>query len=476
MKAGRQGAVLVVVAVSMVAAAAAGVAILSVATSSRYERIGLGSTGRAYYLAESGANFVWSHPSEVRTNYAGTYDLANGDRFVVAVSRQIVTNQDVAMARTIVQSTGIAHPGSAFESRQRVTFELLDRGITSDEGQDRDLFNDDGSFNDDAWDASGDVTPTPKDTGPSGGEGALDLQGIEGGLNLTWNENTNTLDKESSTLCRAYGTQTNLLGYDVQVKVQPYDNPGLGFGQHYLHGISFRLKSNGEGYGLSFFRSLPVAADNQRPEWARDARLDANFQALRGTNDHAVLWYRASSNAVFQLIASHRLLETDNVIRDYGPSVDPPLGITAYSTLLLQLDEGYDGGGNKRNEIAVYVQSPSNCPSCYPSWPSNDSSHVVWQTNSVVFPTPLLMSNSVWTNGVWTNFDNRISSSSNNYCSFTTVTNATNGAVQTVYSGPPEIGIHMFYDQSGANKKFFDDFAVRIQGSGTPYGGSQIQY
>ena len=45
-----------------------------------------------------------------------------------------------------------------------------------------------------------------------------------------------------------------------------------------------------------------------------------------------------------------------------------------------------------------------------------------------------------------------------------------------VYRGPPEIGIHMYYDQSGANKKFFDDLAINIQGSGTPYGGAQIQY
>lgn len=469
---GRQGAVLVVVAISMVAAAAAGVAILSVATSSRYERIGLGSTGRAYYLAESGANFVRAHPSEVRTNLSGTCTLANGDQFVVAVSRQLVTNLDVTMVRTIVQSTGISHPNSAFESQQRVTFEFLDRGMTSEEGQNRDLFNDDGSFNEDAWDATGDVTPTPRDTGPSGGEGALDLAGEEGGLNLNWAENTNTFDQEATTLCRAYTAQTNLLGYDVQVKVQPYDNPGVGFGQHYLHGISFRLQANGAGYGLSFFRSLPVARDQDRPDWARDARLDANFQALRGTNDHVVLWYRASSNAnaVFQLVASKRLTAADPIIMDYGASVDPPLGIVPYSTLLLQLDEGLDGAGTNRNEISAYVQSPSNCPACYPPWPNNDSSNCVWQTNSVVFPAPL-----VWDNGVMTNVDARLTSSSNLYCSFNVVTNA-DGTVSKDYIGPPEIGIHMFYDQSGANKKFFDDFALKIPGSGTPYGGSQIQY
>ena len=73
-----------------------------------------------------------------------------------------------------------------------------------------------------------------------------------------------------------------------------------------------------------------------------------------------------------------------------------------------------------------------------------------------------------------TNFDARILSSYN-YCNILTVTNA-DGTTTKVYNGPPEIGIHVYYDQDSANKEFFDDFAVRISGSGTPYGGAQIQY
>lgn len=458
----RKGAVLVIVTISMVAAAAAGVAILSVSTSARFERIGMSSSSRAYYLAESGAEFVRSRDPAVRMALAGTNTLANGDQFAI----RVWTN---AQGWVVVQSTGIANPGTALEAQRQVTVEFLDRGQTPDQTGNTDFYNEDGSFNADAWGISGGLTPTPKDTGPSGGEGALDIQGTEGYLYLTWGANTNTLAREESTLWRAYRAQTNLLGYDMQVKIQPYDNPGVGFGQHYLHGISFRLQANGACYGLSFFRSLPVSADNQRPAWARDARLDASFRTLRGTNDHVVLWYRTSSNAVFQLIASRRLLATDPIIQNYGSSVDPPLGIMAYSTLLLQLDEGYDGSGNKRNEIAAFIQGPSNCPACYPSWPSNDSSHAVWQTNTVVFPASL-----VWDNGVRTNFDARLTSSSA-YSNLVAVTNA-DGVVEKVYIGPPEIGIHMYYDQSGANKKFFDDLAINIPGSGTPYGGSQIQY
>ena len=470
----RKGAVLVIVTISMVAAAAAGVAILSVSTSARFERIGMSSSSRAYYLAESGAEFVRSRDPQVRTNLVGTNTLANGDQFAI----RVWTN---AQGWVVVQSTGIANPGTALEAQRQVTVEFLDRGQTPDQTGNTDFYNADGSFNADAWGISGGLTPTPMNTGPSGNTGALDIQGTEGYLFLTWRANTNTLAREESTLWRAYQAQTNLLGYDVQVKMQPYDNPGEGFGRHYLHGISFRLQTNGACYGLSFFRSLPVSADNQRPAWARDARLDVKFQALRGTNDHVVLWYRTSSNAVFQLMAFHRLVATDPIIRNYGSTVDPPLGIMAYSTLLLQLDEARDASSNKFNEIAAFIQSPSNCPACYPAWPNNNNSNAIWQTNATVFPAPLVMSNGVWTNGIWTNivtmrtnFDVRLSST-NAYSNLVSVTNA-DGVVERVYRGPPEIGIHMYYDQSGANKKFFDDLAIKIQGSGTPYGGSQIQY
>lgn len=470
----RKGAVLVIVTISMVAAAAAGVAILAVSTSARFERIGMSSASRAYYLAESGAEFVRSQDPEIRTTLAGTNTLANGDQFAI----RVWTN---AQGWVVVQSTGIANPGTALEAQRQVTVEIRGGRMGIDQTGNTDFYNEDGSFNADAWGISGRLTPTPKDTGPSGGEGALDIQGTEGYLFLNWRANTNTVVKEESTLWRAYRAQTNLLGYDVQVKIQPYDNPGVGFGQHFLHGISFRLQANGACYGLSFFRSLPVDRDNERPAWARDARLDANFRGLRGTNDNVVLWYRTSSNGIFQLIAFHRLVATDPIIRNYGSTVNPPLGITAYSTLLLQLDESRDASSNKINEIAAFIQSPSNCPSCYPTWPNNNNSNAIWQTNAIVFPAPLVMSNGVWTNGVWTNivtmrtnFDARLSST-NAYSNLVAVTNA-DGIVENVYRGPPEIGIHMYYDQSGANKKFFDDLAIKIPGSGTRYSGTQIQY
>jgi|GEM_PF-2208201 hypothetical protein len=452
---GRTGAVLVIVAISMVAAAAAGLAILSVSTSSRYERVGLNSSSRAYFMAESGAEFVRSCDPEIRTTLSGTYTNASGDQFIISVA----TN---AQGWVVVRSIGIANPGTALESRQQVHFEFADRGVTPDQPRDIDFYNEDGSFNSDAWGiGGGSLTPTPMNTGPSGGEGALDIQGTAGYLYLTWHENTNTLDKESRALCRAWEKQANSLGYDVQMKIQPYENPGVGFGKYHMLGISFRLRENGAGYGLSFFRA---ATANPTPALPWIDQLSADWSALRGTNSYVVLWQRASSNDTFQLIASRLLTTNDAILKLFNEgTANAAFGITNYSTLLLQLKEERVGT-NLQNRIAAFVQSPV----VYPSWPNNSGTNALWPTNAP-FQTPL-----AWDNGA-SDVVHSAFSSETNYCSFASVTNA-EGVVEEVYAGPPEIGIHVFYDSGGANKKFFDDFAVKIQGSGTPYGGSQIQY
>ena len=458
----RTGAILVVVAVSMVAATAAGVALLSVATSSRYERLGITSTSRAYYLAESGADFVRAHDVAVRTNLSGTYTLANGDQFTIVVTNHVVTNKGVVMTNTLILSTGIANPATALESQQQVHFEFTDHGVTSDQ-RPMDFYNEDGSFDAEAWGiGGGSLTPTPMDTGPSGGEGALDIQGTAGYLYLTWHDSTNTLDKESASLCRAWTKQTNSLGYGVQAKIQPYENPGVGFGAYHMLGISFRLRENGAGYGLSFFRA---ATANPTPTLPWINQLSTNWLGLRGTNSYVVLWRRASSNDTFQLINSRRLTTNDAIFRLFNEgTANATYGITNYSTLMLDLKEERVGS-NLQNRITAYVQSPV----VYPPWPNNDSTNARWPTN-IPFQSPL-----VWDNGETSIVDTAFLSATN-YCTFASVTNATNGVVSEVYAGPPEIGIHIFYDIGGANKKFFDDFGVKIPNSGTPYGGSQIQY
>jgi transposase len=40
---------------------------------------------------------------------------------------------------------------------------------------------------------------------------------------------------------------------------------------------------------------------------------------------------------------------------------------------------------------------------------------------------------------------------------------------------PDEIGVHVLYDLSGANKKFYDDFAMRVENYAV-VNSSQVQY
>jgi hypothetical protein len=451
------GAALLVVVVSMVAAGVVGAAVLSVATSTRYERINTGVSSRAYYLAESGVGYIRSrHEADPSFATNGTFRFGNGDTFHVASTNTTMVTSNPATgvlttSRVLkVVSTGTANPGTPLEAIRRLTFEITPNFSTNPLPVG--FYDETGGFNEDLWNVDG-LTPRAltEETGHSGGELALDLAGTEGQLALNWQ------DQEDLDLTRAWAWNNLLLNYDVQTKIMAYENPGLGFGQHYLLGISFRLQTNGACYGLSYFRSLThspssgnLIQDNQRPSWARDARLSAGFQALRGTNDHLVLWYRDSTSGIQQLLRSRRLLPTDNVISNYGPSVSPALGLVPYATLLVQVDERYVGT-NRQNHITAYIQGPS----VYEPWPNNDLSNAIWQENAVAFPSPV-----VWDDGGSEVVDGRVTSAGFD------VVGTTNC--------PPEIGIHVYYDQSGANNKFFDDFALRLEAF--PDGGNQIQY
>lgn len=453
------GAVMIIVVVSMVAAAALGTALLSVSTASRYERLAFGAASRAYYLAESGAEFVRSHsdrPARTWTNLTRAYTLQNRDRFEI-----VVTPMPGTQGVMRVVSTGIAYPGTPWEARQRVTFEIKEGLRTSDQRPEG-LFDDQGNFNAAAWDISGGVQPSVKQTGPSQHQCAIDIQGTQGYISRRWADNPNTSEDESRALCRAWQKQTNMLSYDVQVKVAPFENPGEGFGEYFMLGISFRLQTNGASFGLSFFR-----ADRdikKQPAWA--ARLPSNtWWALRGTNTYVVLWHRTGTNANFTLLRSKMLTTNDSVLKlfNQGHPTKEQWALMPYSTLIIRLVDRWNGP-TRQNMMYAFIQSTNN----YPNWPDNNMSYAQWPTNEI-FPEPIM-----WDQGFNWGVSTQLRGT-NDYCRFKTVTNA-NGVVEQVYDGPPEIGLHVFYDQEGANKKFFDDFAVFIPGSGLRYSASQIQY
>ncbi len=461
----KTGAALVVVVLSMVAAGLVGTAILAMATSSRYERVQFGITNRAYYLAESGAAYVRAR-REIDPFYFPSIEtnlMANGDRFVVSAYPVsfVVTNADGTTYEAwhvVGDSIGVAHPNTTFESVQQIHFDMHETGYVPSASE---LFSDENSFNFDLWNLDNiDATDVHiKDTGPSEGPAVnlvVDRPEFAGQITLDWVNNTDIVD-----LGRAWathgGTGAGRLSYDLQLKVQTFENvPSL----HYMMGLSFRLRDGGESYGLSFFRSMTndgakAIADADRPPWAN--RIDADFQALRGTNSYVVLWYRANTNAPIRLITSRQIRVSDHLYET--DLYDGVYEITNYCTLLLQLDEVYTDGShtNRANHIVAYVEPPS----VNPKWPNFSATNAVWQENPTNYPAPI----------TWDQLP--ISPATG------TLTNVVDARITSRNFDvlqPPEIGLHIFYDRGGANETFFKDFAIRLEGFSSPHGGTQIQW
>ncbi len=421
-----RGALLVVAALVLLSVLVLGVALLSSATSARYQRVLAGQIDRAYYLAESGASYAKAarrmNPWELP---AGLFTLGNGDQF------DIVTQSNANFLRVI--STGIVNPGSRMELRRRVTFEILER-ISRDPLPIGFDYDNDGEFDAETWGTVG-VEPKMSSTGPSGGQPALTLKGTEGEIYLKWQDNPEI------NLVSVWGVNGGLLCYDVQMKIKPFDTGSqAAYSKHYMLGISFRLHPDVQHcYGISYFRSLTGKEGANPPDWVE--ALPAEFQSIRGTNVYLVLWHRMGSQ--FTLLNSRQLTVSDGVVemRDGNPE------LRDYSTLLLQLDERYDDSGGRENAIVAYIQGTD----VYPLWTS--PTNAVWQPDATVFPHAV-----TWDDGTVTNVDARLTTA------------------DFLVDQPAEIGVHVFYDQSGQEKKFFDDFAVRMEGYAASRLGVEIQY
>jgi hypothetical protein len=405
----REGALIVAIIIALVAATFLGTAIVSMATSARFQRLHAGMMNRALYLAESGVEYVLADLTRRLENEIspmptqGVYELSNGDQFIVGVA---FTNEQ----GIVVPITGVANPGSRFlQSRFRTIFELT-RVEEAGGGRGTDL----------------PPGGRMKTTGPSGRIPALNPQGYEVSLPYDWKS-----DPELDFV-RDWQCTDELLAYDVQVKVNPYER-GSGFSQHYLLGISFRHYSHNKTYGLSFFRSLTDTPPGQTPSWV--GQLPASFQNLRGTNVYLVLWSRNGGIGTMDLI-NHRILTPDDGVVDFHNGYHQ---IRPYSTLLVDLTERSNATtGARENHIIAYIQSTN----VYAAGVAPED--MTWPPDQVVFPNPV-----VWQNGATTVIDNRLTSQGFDD------------------DEPPEIGIHSYYDQAGANKVFFVDFAFRMAGCDT---------
>ncbi len=469
----RNGSALLVAVISLMAAATVGAGILAIATSSRHERVTLGITNRAYYLAESGAAYVRSRsarevdypPFEGHPPLTNTFP--NGDQFIVSAYRTNVlvttTNPagDIVVVpdlHTIATSVGLVNPGSALSSRQQIQFDMLvsgksleefNTGVTLFEGD----FNS-PDYRDDLFTETGMSKVEVKNTGPSRGIAItpkLDNSSGEGLMTLDW-RNQSTL---SNLFVYAYRAKDNLLSYDIQVKLAYFPNvPST----HFMMGLSFRLREDtGETYGISFFRSATNNSKKvvQNAPWVN--LLDDRFESLRGTNFHLVLWYRAGAGSTIKLINSRMLSE------DFLNMESDEVELAYNNTLLLQLNERYTDVArtNRENLVVAYLSTTNQ----YATWPNYATTNALWQTNASAFPdsnyAPVTWDQqpiAPATGNSVTNIDRRITSAGFNI------------------NQPAEIGLHLFYDRSSANETFLRDLAIDLGSIGSEFGGSQIQW
>jgi hypothetical protein len=332
------------------------------------------------------------------------------------------------------------NPGALLETRRSITFILYNVGEDTlvPVGFD---FDNDGVFDYPTWNLAGGLTKSDiVDTGPSGHEAALNLKGKVGSIQLNWQ------DDENLDLGRAWSNNGGLLNYEVQMKVSPFVT-GSGFSQHYMLGLSFRHRQKlidptiTTSYGISFFRSDPD--DKKPPDWVET--LPSTFQDLRDSNVYLVLWHVDDGN--FDRI-NYKTLASPMVTNNEGVS-----DLSDYSTMLLKLDEQVNGG-IRENHISVFLQNTH----IYPNWDSLDD--IRWSDDEATFLDPVNPVNPViWHNGTQDNVDSRLTS------------------LSFGDDRPSEIAVHVYYDQSGNNKKFFDDFGMKMDGFRSSGSGvDQIQY
>ncbi len=466
----KSGAAVVVVVLSMIAAGLVGTAILSKATSSRYERVQYGISRRAYYLAESGAAYVrarayvedyYPPPNIFHAPLINTF--ANGDQFIV---RAYQTNIKVATVvagvtnfasapHIIAESTGVANPGTKLEARRQIYFDIqrrvdpriLDLGFDN---------NADGEV-DEEWQFTPEgegSTGTPRISTPPEGGDALEMSSWMGNFGFHWSSNPD-LD-----LVRAWSNNNRFMSYDVQAKLSSAKHDGDSrspvFNSVFLNGIGFRVQAdNLSSYGVSFYRFNPNY-DRYAP-WTNDLDRNTflNTNVLYNTNIYLTLWSRvypgkrtiiAYKKLPLSMLDRSPYYRTVNGSRRYEYDLKP------FSTILVSLWETNSPAGttNRVNKITVYMQSTN----LYPRWPDGlrNYSYSKWPADTNVFPAPV----------VWDSPAGR-----------TVVTNNLFTSAKFNILKPPEINLHV-YDYA---TKFFDDFVMRVEGFLSPASmGSQVQY
>jgi len=127
------GSVLIFIIVAMTIVAIMGAAIMSLTSSSTFSGLFINNRHNAYYLAQAGRNYATmtilnaynSADVAVITALNGqTFTLPDGNKFYLTTKKE-------SAGITTVESTGIANPGTATETKQKIVFTVRDPTVIS---------------------------------------------------------------------------------------------------------------------------------------------------------------------------------------------------------------------------------------------------------------------------------------------------------------------------------------------------------
>jgi len=122
------GSVLIFIIVAMTIVAIMGTAIMSLTSSSTFSGLFINNRHKAYYLAQAGRNYA----TMTILNAYNSADIAvitalNGQIFTLPDGNKFyLTTKKESAGITTVESTGIANPGTALETKQKIVFTVRD--------------------------------------------------------------------------------------------------------------------------------------------------------------------------------------------------------------------------------------------------------------------------------------------------------------------------------------------------------------
>lgn len=435
--ASQRGALLVTLIVAMVVIAMAGSAMLYFSSTSSYGEFLANRQERAYYVAESGANYALQ---QFVLNKVANGPFPTATEFTIGNDKFIVKTYDKPNDNThlIIESTGIVESGW-LTTRQLVTRDIVKEtatapGIppvtTDSSGVPIGFDTNTNQELDVTWTLTPDTSESEAYVNDSGD---LVFKTTQASIVL----NTAIVD-----LCDGWVNSGYLSSYFLQVKINnAQTNPAL-----FMHGLSFRVQdaAGKNSYGLSFYKH-----DDKKYKVAWCANLSwceydqfPTYVWNKG-KIYAVLW--KNINGTYTLLAAAEMNST------YGVTSTDGSELSNWSTLLIRVNERSDG-----NHLKAYVQRPS-------IYPLNT---IYWNLSSFKLITWTWLDNSVVTQGSTSTevIDNK-------YTSEGLCTCPTTGSSTGCTANRPEVGIHAFYDDMGSATQLFDDFSLAVQG--TSGGGSQ---